>query len=241
MFRVPALARYMSLPALRIPARSGTPDAAVIFLHGLGDSSDGWLFFPLMALQRPSDVYKNINFVFPQAPTRPITVNGGHRMTGWFDIYQFGTPDGPKDTEGLVESVGKLQKYVEEQVLAGIRPERILVGGFSQGAAVSLSALPLSPELGIGGVIALSGFVPVREHIELVLKVKDAVPNTNVPVFQGHGTADPVIAYQYGEMLGKFLKTLGYELKFHGYPGVVHSASEEELNDVFEFIERVLV
>lgn len=231
----PAIA-MSSLPAIRVAAKA--PLAAIIFLHGLGDSGDGWLWFPRLCQQQhiiPNQ--EAINWVFPHAPTIPITVNGGMAMPGWFDIYEFGgRPDAKKDVAGFLASVDKIKQLVQEQRDQGISADKIIIGGFSQGAALSLAALALL-DVKVGGVVALSGFCPVPNEVSS----KSTGVNKDTPVFQGHGTADPIVSFALGEHARDLYKGLGYtNYTFKGYQGVVHLADEQELADVQEFIKKVL-
>lgn len=224
------------IPGIRIPA-SKPATAAIIFVHGLGDSGEGWSWFPQL-VQR-SNLIKNheeINFVFPHAPNMPITANGGYVMPGWFDIYEFGNVNAKQDIAGFLKSVNVLKSLIKEQTDKKIPAERIIIGGFSQGAAVALATASLI-DIKLGGVIGLSGFCPIKSTIE-----KDFKPiNFNTPVFQGHGTSDPIISFQWAQETSEFYKKLGFkDYTFKSYPGVAHSADERELADVQTFINKIL-
>lgn len=234
------------ISAIKTPATTTPAKAAIIFLHGLGDSGDGWSFLPQIINQTkliPTDVANSINYVFPNAPQIPITVNGGMRMPGWFDIYEFGNPNARQDVVGFFKTITDVVKeLIDEQINKyNIPAEKIIIGGFSQGAAISLATLA-TLNFKIGGVVALSGFCspPVAEELEQKYLVSDV--NFNTPVFQGHGTADPIIAYDFGKKTSEYYKTkLGFKnLQFHTYSGVAHSASEEELVDVVKFIKDII-
>ncbi|ODQ82966.1 hypothetical protein BABINDRAFT_159445, partial [Babjeviella inositovora NRRL Y-12698] len=220
----------LSLKALQFPAQSGIADSAIIFIHGLGDTSNGWSFFRQMALARSNPIYKNAKFIFPQAPDIPITANGGYVMPGWFDLFEFGNPNAKQDIQGFRTSVEKVRQLVLQTIESGIKPERIILGGFSQGAALSLACLPLINDVKLGGVVALSGFMTIKDSVhESVAKFggNDKLVNRDTPIFQGHGTVDPLIAHQYGKMTSEIMiKEFGFKnLKFHSYSGVAHSAS----------------
>lgn len=226
------------IPAVRVAAIAKPAKAAVIFVHGLGDTGAGWSWFPQLAKQ--SDIIKNhdsINYVFPNAPQIPITVNGGYIMPAWFDIYEFGNPDAKQDVDGFYKSCETLKILIKEQVEQhNIPAEKIVIGGFSQGAAVSLATIALL-DFRIGGVVALSGFCPINESISHKLNKA----NFETPIFQGHGTADPIVNYDYGKQTSELYQKLGFsKLKFNTYPGVAHSASEEELADAMKFINDVV-
>lgn len=225
--------------AVRIPAVKKPAKAAVIFLHGLGDSGDGWSWFPQLVQQ--TNLVKDhdaISYVFPNAPQMPITVNRGYVMPAWFDIYEFGNPNAKQDVTGFLSSCETLKSLIKEQTdLHNIPPEKIIIGGFSQGAALSYATLSLL-DYKIGGAVILSGFCPIIPQIR-ELHNKSGV-NFETPVFQGHGTADPMINYEYGKKTYEFYKELGFRnIEFNSYPGVAHSTSEEELVSSINFINDI--
>ncbi|CAK7909260.1 acyl-protein thioesterase 1 [[Candida] anglica] len=228
----------MSLPsAIRMTA-SSNPTGALIFFHGLGDSGSGWSFFPQL-IKRANIVPNSdsINYVFPNAPEIPISVNGGYRMPGWFDIYEFGNPNAKQDVAGFLKSCELVKGYIKEQMTTyNIPAEKIIIGGFSQGAALTLATLALL-DIKIGGAVIFSGFCPIKKELGGLLNKA----NFDTPVFQGHGTADPVIAHEFGQQTSVLFQDLGFKnFKFHSYPGLAHSASEEELEQAMEFIKNVL-
>lgn len=229
----------MSVSAIKVAAKSPAK-AAIIFLHGLGDSGEGWSWFPQYLAQSgviPKATLDSINFVFPNAPIMPVSVNNGYPMPSWFDIFELGNPNAKQDIEGFLKSCDILKALVHEQIKNEIPKEKIIIGGFSQGAALSLATASLL-DVKIGGVIGLSGFCPVRSTIEE--KAKQSV-NFDTPVFQGHGTADPVINYEYGKLTSEFYKELGFKnYTFNTYPGLAHSADDKELFDIAQFIKNIL-
>ena len=191
----------MSVSAIRIPANGSQGKAALIFVHGLGDSGQGWSWLPQLIAQSKL-ITTPINYVFPNAPEIPITINNGYRMPAWFDIYELGNPNAKQDIEGFFKSCDILKNLVKQQIEEfKIPPEKIIIGGFSQGAAISLATLA-TMETKIGGCVALSGFCALRKEVESKL----LSANLDTPIFQGHGTADPVINYQYGKKLVNFSK-----------------------------------
>ncbi|KAG7193239.1 uncharacterized protein KQ657_001001 [Scheffersomyces spartinae] len=229
--------------AIRVNATATPAKAAIIFVHGLGDTGSGWSWFPSVVKQA-NIVQKcdSINYVFPNAPVIPITANGGARMPGWFDIKQFGAVDQPQiqDTPGFMKSCEVLKSLVKEQIEThGIAPEKILIGGFSQGAAISLATLALL-DTKIGGEICLSGFNPVPEAVRKGCN-KDGIINLDTPVFQGHGTQDPVIDLLFAQRARDFYQSMGFgSYTYKEYPGVVHTVAEDELIDVMKFIQGIL-
>src|SRR5690606_1441892 len=132
-------------------------DLTVIWLHGLG--ADGHDFVPIVPeLELPIGV----KFLFPHAPIRPVTINGGVRMRAWYDIYGFG-PDVPEDAAGLDDAAARIAALLGAETERGARPERTVLAGFSQGGAVALH-LALGRPLGLAGVIALSTYLPLASR-----------------------------------------------------------------------------
>lgn len=230
----------MNIPAIRTPASSGIAEAAIIFIHGLGDTGAGWSWFPRYLAQ--TNVVPNhdkINYVFPHAPTIPITGNGGMKMPGWYDIIDFENFTGKRDVEGFLKGCDQIKDLIKEQhEINHIPYDKIILAGFSQGASLSL-ALNTLLDYKICGVIALSGFCPIPQELpELYNK---SSPNFKTPIFQGHGTADPIVPYKFAMDSIQLYKDLGFDqFTVKSYPGMPHLCSEEELNDVAQFIKSVL-
>ncbi|GAA6009618.1 hypothetical protein JCM10207_004126 [Rhodosporidiobolus poonsookiae] len=226
----------MANPAV-VPAL-GKHTATVIFSHGLGDTAAGWI--PLAQALRSR--FKHVKWVLPTAPVQPVTCNGGYRMTSWFDIQELPSPGDPspivaQDEPGMLASVGTISRLVSAEVDAGIRSERVVVGGFSQGAVIAyLTAL--TSERKLGGIVALSGFLGMADKVKS-MKTDHA---SKTPVFHGHGTADPIVAYKWGQATVDKLRTeLGFEnLEFKSYPGMGHSFCEDEQADLEKFLAKVL-
>ncbi|KAK6197413.1 acyl-protein thioesterase 1 [Scheffersomyces amazonensis] len=228
------------IPAIRISAITKPAKSAVIIVHGLGDTGEGWSWFPNLVKQ--AKILKNpesVNYVFPNAPQIPITVNGGYVMPAWFDIYEFGNPNARQDVPGFFKSCDTLISLIKEQTeVHNIPAEKVIIGGFSQGAAISLATASLL-DFKIGGVIAMSGFCPIKDDIKAKLDGKTPI-NAGTPVFQGHGEADPMIVKAYGEQTSEFYKSLGFtNYTFKTYSGVAHSAGDDELVDVVKFIAGI--
>jgi len=202
--------------------------AAVIFSHGLGDSSAGWSF---LADQLGSRM-PWVQWVFPDAPIQPVSLNMGTPMPSWFDILSL-RPDAPEDEKGLLESVKTIQALVDKQVQAGIPSDRIVVGGFSQGGAISILTGLMCPSP-LAGVVSLSGFLTLKDKIKQLQGPHASTLN----VFWGHGTQDPVVQYPWGAKSVDFLKEeLGLKnVVFKSYPDLVHSASPLELRDLAEWL-----
>lgn len=207
------------------PARS-----AVIWLHGLG--ADGNDFVPLVpALDLPHDAA--IRFIFPHAPMRPVTLNGGMPMRAWYDIVGLSTGD-RQDDVGIRASEHIVRTYIEQQLAAGIPASRIILAGFSQGGAMTLhSGLRLSQP--IGGLIALSSYVPLHEQLEA-----EATPaGRQPPIFIAHGDHDPVVPYAWGEGSAQGLQARGYQVEWHRY-AMAHEVCQAEITDIAAFLRARL-
>jgi len=222
-------------PALRyrapivVPARKQPHTATIVVLHGLGDTGDGWAgSAPELAAAVP-----HARLVFPHAPERPISLNFGMRMPGWYDIKSLEDIDQREDREGILES----QRYVLDGLVSGAGGSgagRTAVVGFSQGGAIALAALRGSVRL--AGVVGMSTYVPLRKEVPLV-----SAANAATPILLCHGDADAVVAYDFGLAASELLKNATKApVEFKTYRGMAHSANPEELRDVAAFLKRVL-
>ncbi|BGO95130.1 RHTO0S01e01420g1_1 [Rhodotorula toruloides] len=209
--------------------------ATIIFLHGLGDSSAGWV--PLAAALRQKKQFGHVKFVLPTAPVQPVTANGGYRMTSWFDIQDLG-PAGlrAEDDTGMLSSVRSISSLISSEIDSGIPANQIVVGGFSQGAVIGyLTAL--TSERKLAGVVALSGFLGMADKVKSMLSDHA----TSLPIFHGHGDADPVVQYKWGQQTIAKLEELGFKsVEFKTYPRMGHSFCDEEQRDLERFLEKVL-
>ena len=212
------------------PGDSSEADAAVIWLHGLG--ADGSDFVPIVSeLKLPAAL--NIRFIFPHAPVRPITINQGYRMRGWYDITSLDIAN-RDDEAGIIESSSILTRLCDEQLAQGIAPERLIVAGFSQGGAIALHAGLRYPET-LGGIMALSTYLPMQQR----LPQEAVAANRQTPVFMAHGLNDDVVALQFGLQTRSLLQQLGYRLQWHDY-AMGHSVCMEEISDISDWLGSVL-
>ncbi|KAI9505151.1 hypothetical protein GGI25_000344 [Coemansia spiralis] len=217
-----------TLPAAVVRARN-THTASVIFIHGLGDSGHGWE--PVAQILSRS--LPHVKFILPHAPTQPVTVNGGFRMPSWYDIKSLDSIAEDEDEDGMKASMVKINELIRSEVDSGIPADRIVLGGFSQGAAMTLFT-GLQSERRFGGLAVLSGYLPIRDRI--VVRATDA--SKRMPIFQGHGTADEVVLYQYGEMTSELLKKKGYNVDFNSYEHMGHMTCNDEINDLLAFLKK---
>ncbi|KAK9720710.1 hypothetical protein K7432_003986 [Basidiobolus ranarum] len=212
-----------------IQAARGKHSATVIFIHGLGDSGNGWA--PATASIAP--LLPHVKFVLPNAPNQPVTLNNGMAMPSWYDIYSLEAIDREEDEKGMLASSRSINSLIQKEIDAGIPANRIVLAGFSQGSAMSLLT-GLTTEYKIAGIVALSGYLPLRNTIFSM------VADKKVPIFMGHGTADPVVQFQFGQMSSEQLQAKGYNVEFHAYPGMAHSCCDEELRHMAKFLQTVI-
>lgn len=208
--------------------------ATVIVAHGLGDSGAGWIF--LAENWRRRSKFEEVQFIFPSAPNIPITLNMGMRMPGWYDIKSLSTLQGrEEDEEGIVKSRNYFHSLIDQEIAKGIPANRIVIGGFSQGGAMSLlSGVTYKNQL--GGIFGLSCYLLLQS------KIKDMIPedspNQNTPIFMGHGDADQVVAHKWGKASADELVKHGYKVDFRTYKGLVHSADDSEIDHLEAYLNQ---
>lgn len=206
------------------------PIASVIWLHGLG--ADAHDFVPVVPqLGLPEDL--PVRFIFPSAPIRPITVNGGMTMRGWYDIKSMSFED-RADRAGLDESAGIVQGLIQQENARGVPTNRIVLMGFSQGGAVSLYA-GLRMTESLAGIGALSTYLPFPQE----LPEMRALENSDTPVLMVHGTHDPVIPMQLARQSFETLRQIGQPVVWLDYE-MEHSVNSEEIREIGLFLTEVL-
>jgi phospholipase/carboxylesterase len=206
------------------------PDAAVIWLHGLGDDGHGWsAVVPALRLPRPLAV----RFLFPHAPVMPVTINNGFTMRAWYDIRDANF-NARADLAGVRRSQAHIEALAAREVQRGIAPRRIVFAGFSQGGAIALYAGLRHPER-LAGIVALSTYLVDAPN----LPTEAAPANRNVPIFMAHGTQDPVVQFAWGEISRRALVEQGYAVDWHAYP-MEHSALPEEIAAIGKFLAGIL-
>jgi len=206
------------------------PDAAVIWMHGLGDDGRGWSeVVPSLGLP----AHLAIRFVFPHAPVMPVTINNGMRMRAWYDIRQSNLTE-RADLDGVRRSRAQVDALLTREAASGILPRRTLLAGFSQGGAIALYAGVRFGER-LAGIVALSTYLiaPERAPIEA------SAANRDVPIFMAHGTHDPVVRLAWAESSRKALEAAGWKVEWHAYP-MEHSAVLEEIELAGLFLRKVL-
>ena len=205
------------------------PDAAVIWLHGLG--ADGHDFEPVVPmLVLPPGL--SLRFVFPHAPMRPVTLNAGMVMRAWYDILQLG--GGAEDEDGIRSSQLLLEGLIAREEARGVEASRIVLAGFSQGGAVALqTGLRCSKRL--AGILALSTYLPLASTLA---DERDRA-NFELPIFMAHGTDDLMIPTAWAERSSTALKAIGYGVEWHTYP-MGHAICPEEIAAVGAWLGKVL-
>jgi phospholipase/carboxylesterase len=206
------------------------PTASVIWLHGLG--ADGHDFAGIVPeLGLPADL--GVRFVFPHAPMRPVTINGGMVMRAWYDIA-LSASGFSQDAGHLAESVEISNRLIERERTRGVDASHVVIAGFSQGGAVALhTALRFGRRL--AGAVVLSAPVP---YLDALLREADPV-NADIPIFLAHGVADPMVPFPLGEAISQQLRGLGRAVEWHPYH-VAHGVNLEEIRDIGRFLATVL-
>ena len=207
-----------------------SPTAAVILLHGLG--ADGHDFAGLVP-ELDLTGCQGIRFVFPHAPSIPVTVNGGHAMPAWYDIS--GTDlVSDQDAAGIQNSELAVLALIANEIARGIPAERIVLAGFSQGAAMTLhTALRLPFQL--AGIVVLSGYLPLADR----LAIERTHANLRTPIFMAHGLHDSVVVPRRGEEARDALQAQGYTVQWHAYE-TEHNVIPQEIEDMGAFLRQVL-
>jgi phospholipase/carboxylesterase len=206
------------------------PRATLIVLHGLG--ADGNDFVPI-AHQLDLDSVGPVRFVFPHAPVRPVTINGGYRMRAWYDIL--GTELVRREDEaGLRASQAEVAALIDREAARGIASGRVVLMGFSQGCAMTLLTGLRYPER-LAGLACLSGYLPLAGQTGQ--ERTDA--NALVPIFMAHGMVDPVVPLLRATASRDALAALGYAVEWHAYP-MPHSVSPQEVQDLNTWLLKVL-
>ncbi len=205
------------------------PIGSVIWLHGLG--ADGNDFVPIVPeLNLPNSL--PLRFIFPHAPIRPITINGGIHMRAWYDIL--GLDRTAKEDQPAIHASQKIvEDLIEKELASGIRADKIVLAGFSQGGAIALqSGLRYKDKL--AGIMALSTYLPLATTLEA--EVSHA--NRDISIFYAHGSQDPLLPIAMAEDSKQYLETLNYKIEWHSYP-MPHSVCAEEVHDISQWLQRI--
>ncbi len=215
------------LPCVEIEPKSPAT-ASVIWLHGLG--ADGHDFEPIVPeLKLPPELA--VRFIFPHAPSIPVTINGGMSMPAWFDIRGMDL-DKAVDEADILKSVAATRALIEREVERGVPAERIVLAGFSQGGAAVLHAALSYPEK-LAGLMVLSSFFAAKNA------TTPHPANRDIPIHVFHGTQDPMAPEVLGQQTVASLKQLGYSPVYKTYP-MQHAVCPEEIADISIWLQQVL-
>ena len=221
-------------PTLHFIEAATGPEPAwtMIWLHGLGASGDD--FVPVVReLHRPR--WPTLRYLFPHAPVRPVTLNGGMPMRAWYDIVNLGADDLSQraDMAGVADSVARVDALIAREQARGIPAERILLAGFSQGGAIALS-LALRRKAPLAGIVAFSTYLPGLDAGMAAL-VADAATQ---PVFMAHGSADPVVPMFAGEQSCALLRKAGFAVDWRTY-AMAHHTCPEEIDQLGDWMQAL--
>lgn len=216
-------------PLAHITLESGKqPQHSIIWLHGLG--ADGQDFAPIAdELSLPVAV----RFIFPHAPKRPVTVNGGFVMPAWYDISGQDI-NARQDAAGIAASQAAIEALIAQEVARGIATQHIFLAGFSQGGAVALHTALRHPGR-LAGVLALSTYLPLAD----TAPAEASAAALQTPVFMAHGRSDPIVPYQLGVASKDALQSLGMSVEWHEY-AMPHSVSQQEIRDIETWLTQRL-
>ncbi|MDH3612485.1 MAG: alpha/beta hydrolase [Gammaproteobacteria bacterium] len=209
------------------------PGGSVIWLHGLG--ADGHDFEPIVPElclpDRPA-----LRFVFPHAPLRPVTINGGMTMRAWYDILSL-DGDGPVDEAGIRSSAEILETLIAREKERGIDARNIVVAGFSQGGAIAMHVALRHPER-LAGLMALSTYLPLSSYFQTEVVANPGAGNQELPIFMAHGSFDPMLPMTLGRSSADSLLESGFDVEWHDYP-MAHAVCAEEIQDIRAWLIRV--
>ena len=209
---------------------AASPAASIVWMHGLGaDGHDFVDIVPELGLPaRPG-----VRFVFPHAPMRPVTINGGYVMRAWYDIRDDGGVR-REDAAGVRASQKSIEALIQRERERGVPARSIVIAGFSQGGAMALQTSLRHGER-LAGVMALSCSLPLAD----TLAAEASPANRDVPIFMAHGTHDPMIPMARALRARERLVGLGYRVEWHEYQ-MPHSVSLEEVRDISAWLGTVL-
>ena len=208
-------------------ATGADPKGTIIWMHGLG--ADCWDFVSIVKeLGLPEDL--PLRFIFPQAPTRPITINNGQAMPGWYDISMAELQRKP-DEAGVRQSQAFIDQLIAREIGRGIASDKIILAGFSQGGAIALQT-GLRYREALGGIMALSTYLTLDDS----LAAEATIANANIPILMVHGTQDPVIPLSLAVASRTKMEARGYKIAWREYP-MPHSLCMEEVEDIAEWIQ----
>ena len=208
-------------------------DGTVIWLHGLG--ADGYDFEPIVP-ELNLAAHADIRFVFPHAPVRPVTINGGVPMRAWYDVISL-DKSGPQDEAGIRDSAASLLQLIERERERGVDASRIVLAGFSQGGAIAMHTAMRVPQR-LAGLMALSTWMPLASTIgEEVVDNSESQPR-ELPVLMVHGTFDPLLPLAAGQHAREIMQDAGFKVQWHEYP-MAHAVCAEEISEIRKWLVNI--
>ncbi|RKP53501.1 alpha/beta hydrolase [Pararobbsia silviterrae] len=218
------------LPAIEIET-GAAPDAAVIWLHGLG--ADGNDFVPVVPeLDLPASLA--VRFVFPHAPSIPITWNNGYVMPGWYDIYSLEEGRRHADENGIRRTRDAVRALIARENARGVPTHRIVLAGFSQGGAIAYIAGLTHPDT-LAGIVALSTYIAAPA----LLDSERSAANAHTPIFAAHGIEDPVVPPELGGAAREVVIRYGNPIEWHAYR-MPHTVCLEEIAQIGAWLAKRL-
>ena len=219
------------MPLEVLEAQTGeNPVATILIMHGLG--ADGRDFVPI-AEQIDLLSVGPVRYLFPSAPTIPVTINGGYVMPAWYDVLSADLVK-REDEAGLRQSRSEIEALIANEKSRGIPAHRIVVAGFSQGCAMTLMVGLRHAET-LAGLVCMSGYLPLAANTA----AEHTAASLKTPIFMAHGTRDGVVALPRATASCDALVALGYGVEWHAYP-MEHSVCPQEVLDLEVFLKRVL-
>jgi|SRR6185295_12598113 len=218
------------LPCVEIEPRNKA-DAAVIWLHGLG--ADGHDFAPI-APRLARAAKADVRFVFPHAPSIPVSLNFGMKMPAWYDIAGPDLRRTRHDEAGIRQSAARIETLIAREKQRGVAAARIVLAGFSQGGAVALH-VALRHDERLAGLIVLSSYLLLPEKLE----TERSAANRDVPILQCHGTHDPMVPEERGRACRDALTSLGWPVRYETWP-MEHQVCEEEIDLIGAWLREQL-
>ncbi|KAG2217798.1 hypothetical protein INT45_005628 [Circinella minor] len=202
----------------------------VIWLHGLGDSGAGWLFF----VEELAPLFPHIKWILPTAPLIKVEANGNALLPAWFNVPSFDKSANLKktDSKGMIHSSNLINQLIQTEIDSGTPSDKIILGGFSQGCVITLLT-GYSTHHKLGGIIGCSGWLGVIEGIENI----GTETNKQTPFLICHGENDLIVKPKYGQATAKYLNKIGFKTEFKLYPELGHGAGLQEIEDITSYIK----
>lgn len=222
------MSQYLECVTVEHNPSNKSIDRAVIWMHGLGAS--GHDFEPVVPeLGLSSDMA--VRFVFPHAPQIPVTINGGMVMPAWYDILEMSL-ERKVDVDQIQKSAGMINDLIAREIERGVKPENIVIAGFSQGGAIAYQVALTHPQK-LAGLLALSTYLAVDDSDSFT------EANQSLPIKIDHGTQDPVVPVVLGQRATESLQQKGYTVDFSTYP-MAHQVCMPQITAIGQWLNEVL-